>query len=69
LEDRAAGIATLDAAVDIVPMIEHADRDARSVALWQGVERRLLLDMAEEGEAPVQQSDIVVRGNDDAAAV
>ena len=67
-EDRLAGVAALDRAVEIVPMVEEADG---GVGLFVEVEVGNWLvsgDAAEEGEGAVEDA-AAARGGDDEAGV
>ncbi len=61
--EREAGVAALDRAVQVVPVVEHAMPDARGHDLVQAVDRTLGLDTPEQIEGAVQDADVGVRGD------
>ena len=63
IPDRLAGIAALHRAIQIVPMVEQAQADARRAAHIDPVERRAGAGKAQPGIGAVQHADIGRAGN------
>src|SRR3546814_20528903 len=62
IPDRLPGIAALDAAIEIVPVIEHPNRDSRRRRNIEIVEPRARLRQPQPGEGTVAQADIGIGG-------
>src|SRR4029079_18873358 len=67
--ERAAGIAALDAAVQVVPVIEHAQAEEGAAGDGDRVQRRARLQDAQEMEYAVEDARLVKAGDHERAAL
>ena len=65
LPERFAGVSALDAAVEVVPVIEDATLDLGRLAERQAGQRVMALELPQQGERPVKHADVAVPGDDD----
>ena len=58
-EERGAGITTLDGAIEVVPLVDHANGVGWKLHASKRVQAFVAGDFAEKGEGPVEDAALV----------